>query len=111
MIVIVGCGTARTTMMRLFDHNSVQLTYGTMVMFNLSNNYQWTAATTYQTLAGSLTCASYSATDLLSVGIFVHVAYQYKMLQNCISRLIVNSHRQMTEVRYEQGKLLYRIGC
>lgn len=83
---------------------------GEISAFNTTYSPNYEIAFSWECLVLILAVPAYSACDLFTAALLAHITCQLKLLQNCVSRLVINSYNRMIKVgRYLLSQRISKI--
>ncbi|XP_031354289.1 odorant receptor 4-like isoform X2 [Photinus pyralis] len=71
------------------------LAFGSLNVLNISYSPNYEIISLYQTIVVFYVSVYYISVDLIATGLLVHIAFQFKMVQNNFQRVVYNAYREM----------------
>ncbi|KAF2898513.1 hypothetical protein ILUMI_07661, partial [Ignelater luminosus] len=77
------------------DYHDWEFSYGPLTVLNITYSPNYEISWLFQTICMNSFAAYFSATDLITAAILVHISFQFKLLQNYIKEIVKVSYKEM----------------
>ncbi|KAF2888213.1 hypothetical protein ILUMI_17960 [Ignelater luminosus] len=93
--VLVGFLIPLTKRIQSNDYHDWEFSYGPFTVFNVTYSPNYEMSLLFQTICMDLFAAYFSATDLITAAVLVHISFQFKLLRNYIKTIVRRSYKEM----------------